>query len=183
LNRHIRLLHIKLLFMVAASAASIPSLAQLPAYPETPRAPVTDSYQGVEVVDPYRWLEDGKDPKVRAWSEAQLAVTRAALDGPLRDELRERFKELLGAAPVRYASFHDTRGGLFALKFQPPRNQPSLVVMKSALEPASERVLLDLIALDAKGTRRPLRRRGALREGKRGRRGARDRGGEREAPR
>ena len=57
----------------------------------------------------------------------------------------------MGAAPVRYASFRDTRGGLFALKYQPPRNQPVLVVMKGPLDPKSERVILDLNAADPSG--------------------------------
>ena len=65
------------------------SLAQAPAYPETPRKTVTDTYHGVQVVDEYRWLEDGNDPKVRTWSEAQLKVTRAALDTPLRETDRK----------------------------------------------------------------------------------------------
>jgi len=37
-------------------------------YPETPRKPVTDEYHGIPVEDPYRWLEDTKDPAVKAWT-------------------------------------------------------------------------------------------------------------------
>lgn len=36
---------------------------------------------GVEVRDPYRWLEDSESPRVRAWTAAQQARTRAYLDG------------------------------------------------------------------------------------------------------
>lgn len=39
-----------------------------------------DVLHGVEVADPYRWLEDGDDPEVRAWSSAQNERTRAVLD-------------------------------------------------------------------------------------------------------
>ena len=40
-------------------------------YPETPRKPVTEEYHGIQVEDPYRWLEDAKDPLVREWTDAQ----------------------------------------------------------------------------------------------------------------
>jgi len=141
------------LFFTLAIAIPAQGLAQAPAYPDTPKRPVTDTYGGgVQVTDDYRWLEDGKDPKVREWSEGQLRITRARLDTPLHEELRARFKELMGAAPVRYVTLHDTRSGLFAVKYAPPRDQPMLVVMKSPRDVASERVRLDLNTLDAKGT-------------------------------
>ena len=54
--------------------------AAIPPLPATPKHPVTDEYHGVKVTDDYRWLENGKDPAVIAWSEAQSAHTRAVLD-------------------------------------------------------------------------------------------------------
>jgi prolyl oligopeptidase len=136
---------------LAAAFIAACAFAQ-PHYPETPRQPVTDEVGGMKIVDDYRWLEDGRDPKVRAWSEAQLALTRAALDGPLRQRLQKRFADLYGSAPYRYYDFRDTRGGLFALKREPPRNQPVLVVLASHGDPKSARVLMDPNKLDAKGT-------------------------------
>src|SRR5262249_54567956 len=45
------------------------------------------------------------------------------------------------------------RGGqLFALESEPPKQQPFLVVMKSAMAPGDARVLVDPNALDAAGT-------------------------------
>jgi prolyl oligopeptidase len=41
---------------------------------------VVETIHGVEVRDPYRWLEDGGDPEVTAWVAAQNAHTRAFLD-------------------------------------------------------------------------------------------------------
>ncbi len=121
-------------------------------YPETPKKPITDSYHGVQVTDDYRWLEDGRDPAVKAWSAKQMALTRSVLDAlPARRGLQARLKELLGSAPFRYYDFH-YRGALFAMKRQPPKNQPYLVVMKSAGDLKSERILLDPNTLNAKGT-------------------------------
>ena len=51
-------------------------------YPETRRVDHVDTYHGVEVADPYRWLEE--DPRnsteVAAWIEAQNQITRQYLD-------------------------------------------------------------------------------------------------------
>jgi prolyl oligopeptidase len=48
--------------------------------PATPTRPVIETLHGVTLTDRYRWLEDGKDPTVLAWSRAQHAATLAYLD-------------------------------------------------------------------------------------------------------
>ena len=83
-------------------------------YPETPKKPITDSYHGVKVTENYRWLEDGGDPAVKAWSAKQLALTRRVLDAlPARPGLQVRFKEVLGSAPFRYYGFQHRGEGRF----------------------------------------------------------------------
>jgi prolyl oligopeptidase len=53
---------------------------------------------GVEVADPYRWLEDGDNEQTRAWASFQNARTRAALDTlPSRARLHARLSELFRA--------------------------------------------------------------------------------------
>ena len=52
-----------------------------PGAPASPQQPVTDTYHGVTVSDPYRWLEDPHSGPVRDWSEAQDKRTRTYLDG------------------------------------------------------------------------------------------------------
>jgi len=136
--------------LLALGAAGV--AAQALDYPQTAKKPVTDSFHGTQVTEEYRWLEDGKDPAVREWSLAQLKVTRGVLDAlPSLPPLKARLKDLYGTAPVRYYEFFQ-RGAFFAMKRQPPKNQPFLVVMKSAGDVVSERVLLDPNTLDAKGT-------------------------------
>ena len=136
-------------FLLACAGAR----AQVPlAYPATPKKPVTDTYGNITVTDDYRWLENGDDPEVKAWSAAQTKLTRSVLDAlPVRAELAERFRELFAAEPVRYYGFRQ-RHAFFAMKRQPPKNQPMLVVMKAAGDVASERVIVDPNAIDAKGT-------------------------------
>ncbi len=113
---------------------------------------VRDIYHGVEVDDPYRWLENWSDPKVRAWSDAENAYARDFLDRlPGVAAISARVKEIVEAASVSYHSLVWRPGRLFALKQQPPLNQPLLVVMSSADAPATEKVILDLNTLDPSG--------------------------------
>ncbi len=51
-------------------------------YPETRREEIVDTFHGVEVSDPYRWLEDDvrKNDEVATWVEAENIVTREYLD-------------------------------------------------------------------------------------------------------
>lgn len=48
--------------------------------PHTRRDAVVDTLHGVDVADPYRWLEDGDAPDVQEWVEAQNRLTRETLD-------------------------------------------------------------------------------------------------------
>ncbi len=120
--------------------------------PRTPLRPVVDTYHGVDVVDPYRWLEDPADPEVAAWIAAQNAHTRALLDGwPGRDALRRRVTELTVSASVAYGALQAAGGRLFALKRQPPLEQVLLVVLADADDRGSERVVVDPNVLDPSG--------------------------------
>jgi prolyl oligopeptidase len=65
------------------------------AYPSAARIPVADTLHGTVIVDDYRWLEDGTDPRVVAWTEAENRLSRAQLDAlPQRPHLVRRFNEL-----------------------------------------------------------------------------------------
>lgn len=57
---------------------------------------VTEALHGVELTDPYRWLEDQEAPETRVWIEAQNQYTDSFLKKfPGRDRLEKRFTELL----------------------------------------------------------------------------------------
>ena len=121
--------------------------------PATPKKPVTDVYHGVKVVDDYRWLEDFNDPAVRAWADAENRYSRAHLDAlPERATLYERLKALLSYPSPRYRSLARRRDLFFALKQQPPKEQPFLVTLASPDDLASERVVVDPNQLDTRGT-------------------------------
>ncbi len=126
--------------------------AQAPQPARNPRSPVVDIHHGVEVVDPYRWLEDSQSPEVKAWSEAQAAAARAHLDGlPSAKEIREQVKAITLARSPTWFDLVERRGALFARKSDPARQQPILVWMASPNDPSKERVLLDPSVLDPSG--------------------------------
>ena len=51
----------------------------LPPPPPTTAHAVSDAYQGTQVEDPYRWLEDAKSPQTRAWISEQNKYTQQYL--------------------------------------------------------------------------------------------------------
>ena len=64
-------------------------------YPPARRVHVKDTLHGVDVLDPYRWLEDGASAEVVDWMHAEDAFARDRLAKlPLRDALFSRMKEL-----------------------------------------------------------------------------------------
>jgi prolyl oligopeptidase len=121
--------------------------------PQARKQPVKEVYHGVSVLDDYRWLEDASSAEVKAWSAAQNAHTRAYLSKlPGVAKLRSRLKEILTARTVHFTSIVKAGGKLFALKRQPPKEQPFLVVLPSVDEPEKAGVVLDPNTLDSKGT-------------------------------
>ncbi|HUV14905.1 MAG TPA: prolyl oligopeptidase family serine peptidase, partial [Acidobacteriota bacterium] len=64
-------------------------------YPESRTVDHVDVYHGVEVKDPYRWLEDLDSDETKSWVEAQNRLTFGYLeDLPTREQLRARLEEL-----------------------------------------------------------------------------------------
>jgi prolyl oligopeptidase len=129
-----------------------PALA-LVAPPATRKEPVKDTYHGTVVVDDYRWLEDARNKDVKAWSDAQNAYARAYLSKlPGVARLRTRIEEILKAKTIRHVHIVKAGDQIFALKRQPPREQPFLVVLPSVDAPDKAKVVLDPTVLDSRGT-------------------------------
>jgi prolyl oligopeptidase len=107
-----------------------------------------ESIHGVEVPDPYRWLEAAGSGETRAWVEAQNALTRSHLDGPGRDDLVRRLRALYDYP--RTLTFVARCGRLFFTHNPGLLDQPILYVQDGA--DAEPRVLLDPNTLSADGT-------------------------------
>ena len=117
--------------------------------PQTAKKPVTDTYHGVKVVDDYRWLEDWANKDVQAWSEAQNAYARSVLDKlPGAELLRAKLTRIMAAKRTTHGSLTLRDGQLFALRNQPPKQQPFLVVMPFPGKPDEARVLVDPNEMD-----------------------------------
>jgi prolyl oligopeptidase len=145
---------LRILFVLASLFISFYSsqAAEIPALPETPKKPVTDVYHGVRVTEDYRWLEKTDDPAVRKWIEAENRVSRATLDQcKALPMIRQRLKELMSSESPSFGGLQFAGGMLFAMKKQPPKEQPFLVTLKSVDDPESAKVVLDPNQLDAKG--------------------------------
>src|SRR5664280_3780777 len=75
--------------------------------PVAPVTNVTDTYFGVTVSDPYRYMENLKDPEVAAWMKAQNDFTHSILDRiPGRKPLLARIQELDDAVAARVTGVH-----------------------------------------------------------------------------
>ncbi len=124
----------------------------LAAPPLTPLSPVMDTYHGTTVIDPYRWLEDWGRPEVRRWSDKQNTIARGVLDQlPGVSMLRQEVTAAFSAEMVRYRSVQFVGDRLFALKYQPPKQQPFIVVMSSWNRTDDAQVVVDPNQIDATG--------------------------------
>ena len=139
--------------VVTAGAFTLNDATLAERAPDTPKKPVTTEYQGVTVEDPYQWLEADDDSQVKAWSDAQNQQTRKNLDSfPDRAAIEKQLQEWYAKTSPSYSSLVSRPGILFAMKFQPPKQQPLLVTLASADDLKSEKVVLDPNVLDTKGT-------------------------------
>ena len=123
-----------------AAAAAAPAAA---APPPAPLSEAVDVFYGVSVKDPYRGLENMKDPATQQWLKAQgdfASAQLARIDG--RDAMRARIAELVSATGDVVRSvvrMPDDR--LFYLKRKASESQFKLV-MRTGLDGA-ERTLVD----------------------------------------
>ncbi len=97
---------------------------------------------GVELADPYRWLEDGDAAETAHWVSTQNRYTRQALDArPTRDMWHERLSALVGLPTVMGCTAHGDL--LFVLERAPGADQFALVVRSAVDASVPPRVLLD----------------------------------------
>lgn len=142
--------------VITVFLTTVIALAQSPSVPQppaTPKRPVSDEIQGIKIADDYRWLENWDDPAVKQWSAAQNARSREYLDHlPARPAILQVLKQALSASSAAYYDLQFRGGTLFAMKYQPPQQQPMLVALPSADDPAGARVIFDPNASSAKGS-------------------------------
>ncbi len=124
------------------------------AFPQTPSAPVSltsppvapvreivDDYFGTKVSDPYRYMENLKDPEVEAWFKGQNEYTRATLAKiPGRAKLLARIRELDQSVPSVFAG--RLPGDVYLIWKRLPGEDTSKVYLRKGLT-GSDHLLID----------------------------------------
>jgi prolyl oligopeptidase len=128
----------------AASGAPPP----LP-YPAARTVDIAEPRFGVTVRDPYRWLEDGGSPEVKAWVAAEDRLARDYLAKlPGRAALKERLRELYYVESV---SVPVQRGGRMFYTRKPADREKRTLYYRAG-DAGEERVLLDAASLSPDGS-------------------------------
>jgi prolyl oligopeptidase len=102
----------------AAPVASAAPVAASPwHYPPAKTSNASDTYFGKNYPDPFRPLENLKDPDTAAWFKAEANLTDGLLDRiPGRDKLVEEWVALDKLKPAKYRGFRYEAGKLFYKK-------------------------------------------------------------------
>ncbi|MCJ7587251.1 MAG: prolyl oligopeptidase family serine peptidase [Candidatus Aminicenantes bacterium] len=145
LRKSLGFILIGLAFVLAACDTAPSKLS----YPITRKADQVDDYFGTKVADPYRWLEDDNAEEVKAWVQAQNAVTFASLEKiPFRERIRQRLTEIYNyprySSPTRVGEYY------FFTKNDGLHNQ-SVIYIQKGLDGTPE-VFIDPNLLSADGT-------------------------------
>jgi prolyl oligopeptidase len=128
-------------------AASIATAAPAAGPPATPQRPVVETIHGVKLTDRYRWLEDGKNAEVQAWTRSQHEATLTWLEtnappvGGLHEELTAYFDRDITQPPFF------KRGREFFYRTRKGEEQAKVYTRLDG----RELLLFDPIALDPSG--------------------------------
>ena len=125
------------------------SSSQAFVYPSSRQVDQVDDYHGIQVQDPYRWLEDPDSEETKAWVEAQNKVTFGYLSEiPVREPIRERLTQLWNYE--RYGIPFKQENRYFYFKNDGLQNQSVLYTLTSLDD--EPKVLLNPNTLSEDGT-------------------------------
>ena len=131
----------QLLFSFLVTFFTFPLFAQM-MYPATKTVESTDTYWGVTYKDPYRWLEDMKNPDVVSWFKAQADLTNETLNKISgRDELIAEWKKIDKLRPPRFLAMVKENGRIFYQK-RIPGEKVSKVYFREGMT-GEEQLLFD----------------------------------------
>jgi prolyl oligopeptidase len=118
-------------------------------YPKTPTIDQVDDYHGIQVSDPFRWLEDVDSPETLEWVKTQNELTFGYLEQiPARKQLRKRLTNLWDFQRAMTVHHHGNR--YFQFRNSGLQNQDLFYILESPT--SSGRVLLDPNTFSEDGT-------------------------------
>ncbi|MCO5967331.1 prolyl oligopeptidase family serine peptidase [Actinoallomurus soli] len=120
-------------------------------YPAARRGDVVEDLFGFPVADPYRWLEDGRDPDVRDWAAAQDRLFQACRAGWSERETWASSVDETSSFGVSDSPM--VRGQVMFLAEQRPEDEQRRLLVIDA--EGNRRVLLDPAAIDPSGRTGP----------------------------
>ena len=136
--------------LIAGALATASVIAQQSLqYPPTRKVDHVDTYHGVTVPDPYRWLEDETSAETAAWIDAQNRITFPYLERiPYRQQFQARVKQLNDYA--KYSAPSQKGPYVFFSKNEGLQNQSVLFMQKGFA--GRPEVLIDPNAWSEDGT-------------------------------
>lgn len=119
-------------------------------YPETRRDDTVEVLHGVNISDPYRWLEDPESSETAAWVDQQNAVTQKYLDSA--SDLRSSFESVIKNL-LNYDQFSSAwkRGSYFYYYHHVALTDQAVLMQADSID-GTPRTLLDPNKLSDDGT-------------------------------
>ncbi|RLD21215.1 MAG: S9 family peptidase, partial [Bacteroidetes bacterium] len=128
---------IALLIIVACTAQEKQSETK---YPVTKTIEHVDTYFGIEVADPYRWLEDDRSEETAEWVNSENELTFAYLSNiPFRDKIKDRLEHLLNYERV----YAPTKHGNWNYYYRNDGLQNQNVLYRQRIDGGEEEIFLD----------------------------------------
>ena len=131
--------------LMVASASECNFVLQ---YPQARTVETVDDYYGLQVADPYRWLEDENSAETKEWVKSQNKITDDYLSQiPFREDLRSRLT-VLNNYTKKGMPWRGNDGRLYQSVNDGLKNQAVIMVTDNG----GERVFLDPNTLSEDGT-------------------------------
>lgn len=138
----------KIIFVAGVFSSLL--FAQSLHYPQTAKGNQVDTYFGVAVPDPYRWLENDTAANVKEWVTEENKVTFDYLEKiPFRNQVKERLKKLMNYP--KYTAPFRAGNNWFFYKNDGLQNQSVLYILRGSLN-AKPEIFLDPNKLSSDGT-------------------------------